>query len=52
MGGQESIRAYIASPVRDNWTQMEACFRGPEIGIATRELRALLRSTTFSHNAA
>ena len=43
----ETISVAIARPLAYNWTQVDACLRGPRLAPLERQVRALLGSTRF-----
>jgi len=47
LGADETISVAIARPLPDNWTQVDACLRGPQLAPLERQFRALLGSTRF-----
>lgn len=47
IGADETVDVAIQLPARENWTEMTACLRGPDLSAREREIRALLASTSF-----
>jgi hypothetical protein len=47
IGADETITA-LASRGRDNYYELQACIRGPNLRYSTAQVMALLRSTTFA----
>lgn len=47
IGGDVTIEVAVASPMPDNWTELTACLRGPQLGPNERQLEALLTSLRF-----
>lgn len=47
IGADETIAIAIARPLRDNWTDITACIRGPRLAQREDEIDAMLASTHF-----
>jgi hypothetical protein len=47
IGADETIVVAVERPVRDSWTAVTACVRGPNLAASERRLAALLASTRF-----
>ena len=47
IGADQTTELAIASPLKDNWTEVTACVRGPHLAANERRLDALLASTQF-----
>ena len=47
IGGDRTTEVVIASPQKDNWTEVTACVRGPHLAANEHRLNALLASTRF-----
>lgn len=47
VGADETMSVAIARPLADNWTQVDACLRGPKLKLLEQQLRAVLASTRF-----
>jgi hypothetical protein len=47
VGADETISVAIARPLARNWTQVDACLRGPKLAPLEQQVRALLASARF-----
>jgi len=47
VGADETISVAIARPLAGNWTQVDACLRGPKLAPLEQQVRALLASARF-----
>jgi hypothetical protein len=47
VGADETISVAIARPLAGNWTQVDACLRGPRLASLEQQVRALLASARF-----
>ena len=48
VGADETISVAIARPLQSNWTQVDACLRGPDISTLEQQVHELLGSARFS----
>jgi hypothetical protein len=47
VGADETMTVSIERPLADNWTEVSACLRGPNLRAREDQVRALLSSTRF-----
>jgi hypothetical protein len=47
VGADETLTVSIARPLAENWTEVSACLRGPNLGAQEAQVRALLASVRF-----
>jgi hypothetical protein len=47
IGADETISIAVSRPLQSNWTQIDACLRGPKLAPLERQVQALLGSTKF-----
>jgi hypothetical protein len=48
LGADETISVSIARPLQGNWTQVDACLRGPNLSTLERQVHALLDTAHFT----
>ena len=47
-GADETISVAIARPLESNWTQVDACLRGPNLSALEKQVHALLGTARFT----
>ena len=48
VGADETISVAIVRPLESNWTQVDACLRGPDLGSLEKQVHTLLGTARFA----